>query len=147
MNFQKKRKIMSNIINFITWKWNRWYYRENRYYRLLSGNYEGNQRFQLIKGPFKGTIFNYEELKYNEDGPSFSTKVIGNRSIENTWLFQKITKEILLNILISWHSRIEENPIKEREIFTDDATDSIEEPSPERAIRPKSLASSEQGTL
>lgn len=153
------RKLFQPVIDKLQ-KWTRARkYKENEYFRIAyDSNYTGIMPIELLKGQYKGIIYCYgpisvgEDLGYRGAQASFSIEVINEEldpAIKEAYLndpaFAKLTGEILLVVLGKALEKQTDKFISENLGNEEDRENYLEEPVPQRTVRKKNPAISEDG--
>ena len=139
---------MKMNLNDLLFAIERWRYAEGRYYKPVEFNIPPDEikhmGFEIIKGPFRGTVYCYTNLTYNENGINFQWYVVKGKGKGNP-KFPEIARKILLVIL--WKTVNDQGNfqmgLKPGEEYESDRESYSEESHNERTVRKKGIALSE----
>lgn len=134
--------MLLKLLNKLDFAIHRWRYAEGRYYKHTEFSVPGDDLqymgFEILKGPYQGTVYCYTKLTYNERGVDFGWFIIKGKG-KGDPKFPKIARNILLVVL--WQM-VEgkgnfQMGLKPGEEYESDRDGHIEESYHERTIREK----------
>ena len=118
-------------------------YAEGRYFKpvevTISGDEIKHTGFEILKGPYRGTVYCYTKLTYNEDGTNFGWFITKGKG-KNDPKFGRIARNILLVLLwqlINGQGNLQMG-LKPGEEYESDRESNSEESYHERTVRKES---------